>query len=44
MLNTDIDKIIYDESGKVCGVQSGNQIAQCKMVVCDPSYVIKTGN
>ncbi|EGR30219.1 rab gdp dissociation inhibitor, putative [Ichthyophthirius multifiliis] len=44
MLNTDIEQILYDESGKVCGVKSGDQIAKCKMVVCDPSYAIKTGN
>jgi len=41
MLNTDIDKFIYNEEGKVCGVQSGTQIAKCKMVVCDPSYIVK---
>lgn len=44
MLNTDIDKIVYDENGRVAGVQSGDQIAKCKLVVCDPSYAMKTGN
>lgn len=44
MLNQDIDKILYDETGKVTGVQSGDQIATCKIVVCDPTYVIKSGN
>jgi len=24
MLNTDIDQILYDETGKVCGVKSGD--------------------
>ena len=24
MLNTDIDQILYDEAGKVCGVKSGD--------------------
>lgn len=44
MLNTDIDKIVYNENGKVVGVQSGEQIAKCKLVVCDPTYALKTGN
>jgi Rab GDP dissociation inhibitor len=43
MLNKDIDKIIYDESGKVSGVQSGDETAKCKMVICHPSYMLKTG-
>ena len=43
MLNKDIDKVIYDESGKVSGVQSGDEIAKCKMVICHPSYMLKTG-
>ena len=44
MLNKDIDKILYDEDGKVCGVQSGTEVAKAKMVICSPSYVINTGN
>ncbi len=43
MLNTDVEKFHYDEQGKVCGVQSGGKVAKCKMVVCDPSYVARTG-
>jgi Rab GDP dissociation inhibitor len=43
MLNKDIDKILYDENGKVCGVQSGTEIAKTKMVICNPTYVINTG-
>jgi Rab GDP dissociation inhibitor len=44
MLNKDIDKILYDTDGKICGVQSGDEIAKCKMLICHPSYMIKTGN
>jgi len=44
MLNKDIDKILFDDDGKVCGVQSGEEIAKCKMVICHPSYMLKTGN
>merc|ERR1712157_640466 len=38
MLNRDINRILFDESGRACGVQSGNEIARAKMVVGDPSY------
>jgi len=44
MLNKDIDKVLFDENGKICGVQSGDEIAKCKMLICHPSYMIKTGN
>lgn len=43
MLNTDIEEIMYDEEKKVCGVRSGQQIAKCKMVICDPTYAKKCG-
>lgn len=43
MLNTDITKMVYDSDGKVCGVESDGKIAKCKMVICDPSYCIRTG-
>jgi Rab GDP dissociation inhibitor len=43
MLNKDIDKVLFDDSGKICGVQSGDEIAKCKMLICHPSYMIKTG-
>lgn len=39
MLNKPCDEIVYDSEGKVCGVRSGDDIAKCKKVVCDPSYV-----
>lgn len=39
MLDTTIDEIILDkESGRVCGVRSGEKIAKCKTVFADPSY------
>jgi Rab GDP dissociation inhibitor len=31
------------ENGKVAGVKSGDEIAKCSMVVCDPSYAKKCG-
>jgi Rab GDP dissociation inhibitor len=47
MLNKPIERIIYDEEGKVVGVQSEGETAKTKMVVGDPSYfpdkVRKTG-
>jgi len=47
MLDKPIDEIVFDDSGKVCGVRSGNETAKCKQVYCDPSYcpqkVRKTG-
>ncbi|CAH8521660.1 unnamed protein product [Heterobilharzia americana] len=38
MLDKPIDELVM-EKGKVVGVKSGNEIAQCDMVICDPSYV-----
>lgn len=38
MLNKNVDGFEYDEAGKVCGVRSGEEVAKCKMVICDPSY------
>jgi len=39
MLHKPIDGFVYGEDGKVCGVRSGEEVAKCKMVICDPSYV-----
>merc|ERR1712070_1314524 len=39
MLNKGVDEIVYGPDGKVSGVRSGDEVAKCKMVVCDPSYV-----
>jgi Rab GDP dissociation inhibitor len=42
MLNTDIDEIIF-EDGKVKAVKGSQGVAECSMVICDPSYAIKCG-
>ncbi|CAG7733449.1 unnamed protein product [Allacma fusca] len=39
MLDKPVDEIVLDESGKVVGVKSGDEVAKCKQVYCDPSYV-----
>ncbi|KAI1727145.1 GDP dissociation inhibitor domain-containing protein [Ditylenchus destructor] len=38
MLDKPVDEIVY-ENGKVVGVKSGSEIARCKQLYCDPSYV-----
>jgi len=38
MLDKQIDEIVM-EGGKVVGVKSGGEMAKCKQVYCDPSYV-----
>ena len=38
MLDKPIDEIVY-EDGKVVGVRSGGEVARCKQVYCDPTYV-----
>lgn len=38
MLNKPVDGFVYGEDGKVCGVKSGEEVAKCKLVICDPSY------
>lgn len=38
MLDKPIDEIVM-EGGKVVGVRSGEEVAKCKQVYCDPSYV-----
>jgi len=39
MLHKPVDGFVYGDDGKVCGVRSGEEVAKCKMVICDPSYV-----
>lgn len=39
MLDKPVDEIVLGEGGKVIGVRSGEEIAKCKQVYCDPSYV-----
>ena len=38
MLDKQIEEIVMEE-GKVVGVKSGGEVAKCKQVYCDPSYV-----
>ncbi|CRL01514.1 CLUMA_CG014200, isoform A [Clunio marinus] len=38
MLDKPIDEIVF-EGGRVVGVRSGAEVAKCKQVYCDPSYV-----
>jgi len=47
MLNSDekknfIEKIHYDEDGKVVGVQVDGQTAKCTQLIADPSYFVGT--
>jgi Rab GDP dissociation inhibitor len=37
MLDKPIDELVM-EDGKVVGVKSGEEVARCSMVICDPSY------
>uniref|UniRef100_UPI003AB0DF2E rab GDP dissociation inhibitor beta isoform X2 n=1 Tax=Centroberyx gerrardi TaxID=166262 RepID=UPI003AB0DF2E len=39
MLNKPIDEIVV-EKGKVVGVKSEGEIARCKQLICDPSYIM----
>jgi Rab GDP dissociation inhibitor len=41
MLNRDIDDILYDESGKFVGIKSQGEVAYGKVLVTEPSYVVK---
>ena len=43
MLNKDIDKITFDSDGMVNAVVSGDEVCKTKMVICSPSYVLKSG-
>lgn len=38
MLNKPVDKLVYDDSGKIVGIESEGETAKCKQVVGDPSY------
>lgn len=39
MLDKPIDEIVIGDNGKIVGVRSGTEIAKCKQIYCDPSYV-----
>uniref|UniRef100_A0A3P8VMF6 Rab GDP dissociation inhibitor n=1 Tax=Cynoglossus semilaevis TaxID=244447 RepID=A0A3P8VMF6_CYNSE len=38
MLNKPVDEIVV-EGGKVVGVKSEGEVARCKQLICDPSYI-----
>lgn len=38
MLDKPVDELVF-ENGKVVGVKCGEEVAKCKQVYCDPSYV-----
>jgi len=40
MLRRPIDKILYDENGKVRGIVSNKEEAYCDQLIADPSYVL----
>lgn len=42
MLHKPVDGFVYDDAGRVTGVKSGDEVAKCKMVICDPSYAEPT--
>eukprot|EP00928_Gymnodinium_smaydae_P050351 TRINITY_DN3390_c0_g1_i2.p1 TRINITY_DN3390_c0_g1~~TRINITY_DN3390_c0_g1_i2.p1 ORF type:complete len:456 (+),score=113.39 TRINITY_DN3390_c0_g1_i2:78-1445(+) len=42
MLDKKVDGFVFGDDGKVCGVRSGEEVAKCKMVICDPSYAAET--
>ena len=44
MLKKDITKILFDENGKVCGIQAGEEVAKAKTVICSPTYLLSTNN
>lgn len=37
-----IEKVLFDDQGRVCGVQSQGKSARCKQLIADPSYFIGT--
>jgi Rab GDP dissociation inhibitor len=43
MLEKPVDEILFDESGKVVGIRSGEEVARAPVVLCDPSYVREIG-
>jgi len=41
MLNRDCDEILYDEDGKFKGIKSQGEVAYGKMLIADPTYIMK---
>jgi Rab GDP dissociation inhibitor len=37
-----VEKIVYDDAGVACGVQSEGKVAKCKQIIADPSYFLGT--
>lgn len=37
-----VEKVVFDENGKACGIQSEGKVAKCKKIIADPSYFIGT--
>jgi len=44
MLSKDVDKIEFDSKGLVNAIVSDGETYKTHMIVCGPSYVLKTGN
>ena len=44
MLSKDVDKIEFDSNGVVNAVVCDGETYNTSMIVCSPSYVLKTGN
>lgn len=42
MLNRPVEEILYDQDGKVTGVKSGGEVARCKKLLADPTYLAGT--
>lgn len=38
MLEKPVDEILRDDTGRVCGIRSGEEVAKCSAIFCDPSY------
>ena len=43
MLNRDVEEILYDENGKFKGIKSQGEEAYGKILITEPSYVLKLG-
>lgn len=43
MLDKPVDELLFDAEGKITGIRSGEETAQCRMLLCDPSYVLPIG-
>jgi Rab GDP dissociation inhibitor len=39
MLNKPVEEIVYDEAGVIVGIKSEGELAKCKQLFADPSYI-----